>query len=174
MTALRILLLTMLLAATGCAHQRERGGLAMPAPDEASAASLLGTYLLALGWTVRLAEPAAVEASRRGELIRLEPLLDAAGLDRLIVSRTWPRDPGAGDEDLQAFALELNELLNVGQFRAEPAGLVLQASLPFLGNLDPGLLDAFIAFTAEVRLAVSQVQGERQLLAPVEDGAGSR
>lgn len=164
----------MLLAATGCAHQREPGGLAMPAPDEARAASLLGTYLLAKGWTVRLAEPTAVEASRQDESIRLEPLLDAAGLDRLIVSRTWPRDPAADDEDLRAFAAELNELLNVGQFRAEPAGLVLQGSLPFLGNLDAGLLDAFIAFTAEVRLAVSQVQGERPLLAPVEDGQGSR
>lgn len=174
MGALRFLGLIMLLAATGCAHQREPGGLAMPAPDEARAASLLGSYLLAQGWTVRLAEPAAVEASRAGELIRLEPLLDAAGVDRLIVSRTWPRDPAAGDEELRAFALELNELLNVGQFRAEPGGLVLQTALPFLGNLDPGLLDAFIAFTAEVRLAVTQVQGARQLLAPVEDGQGSR
>jgi len=174
MSVLRILVLIMLLAATGCAHQREPGGLAMPAPDEARAASLLAGYLLAQGWTVRLAEPAAVEASRGGELIRLEPQLDAVGLDRLIVSRTWPREPGTEDGALRAFALELNELLNVGQFRAEPAGLVLQASLPFLANLDPGLLDAFIAFTAEVRLAVSQVQGERQLLAPVEDGQGSR
>jgi hypothetical protein len=56
----------------------------------------------------------------------------------------------------------------------EPAGLVLQSSLPFLDALEPRLLDAFLAYTAEVRLAVLQVQGERRILAPVEGAGASR
>jgi len=168
------LLLTMLLvAATGCAVQRAPTGLAMPAPDEARAASVLAGYLLAQGWTVRLAD-ALVEASRGDERLQLEPQLDPLGLDRIVISRSWPRDPQADDAALRAFALELNETLNVGQFRAGPAGLVLQSSLPFLEVLEPRLLDAFLAYTAEVRLAVLQVQGERRILAPVEDAGASR
>lgn len=162
------------LAAAGCATPTPPAGLAMPAPDEAGAASLLAGYLLATGWTVRLADEALVVASRGDEAIRLEPVLDAAGLDRVIVARSWRRAPEVADEALQAFARELNEALNVGQFRAVDEGLVLQASLPFLENLDPRLLDAFLVFTAEVRFAVLQVQGERLLLAPVEGAAASR
>src|SRR5690606_15155126 len=109
-----LLLLTLVLAA-GCASPRPPAGLAMPAPDEAGAASLLAGYLLAQGWTVRLADAARVEASRGDEQLQLEPMLDAAGLDRIVVSRSWPRAPQASGEDLHAFALELNDTLNVGQ-----------------------------------------------------------
>ena len=170
----RILLLCAALAAAGCATPAPPAGLAMPAPDEARAASLLAGYLLATGWTVRLADEALVAASRGDEVIRLEPVLDAEGLDRVIVSRSWRRAEDATDDALQAFALELNEALNVGQFRAADEGLVLQASLPFLENLAPLLLDAFLVYMAEVRFAVLQVQGERRLLAPVEGAAASR
>jgi hypothetical protein len=168
------ILLALLVATAACATPRAPAGLAMPAPDEAYAASLLASYLLAQGWTVRLADSTLVEAHRNEEILRLEPLLEPQGLDRILVSRVWPRDPGAEDESLHAFALELNDALNVGQFRAIPAGLVFQASLPFLEELEPRLLDAFLAHTAEVRLAVLQVQADRRLLAPVEDGAASR
>lgn len=160
-------------ALAACAAPRAPEGLSMPAPDEPRAASLLAGYLLAHGWTVRLAEPTLVEATRGAETLRLEPLLDAGGLDRVLVSRAWPAAPDAAPEALQEFARELDEALNVGRFRAAPAALELQAALPFLGTLDPRLLDAFILFTADVRLAVLQVQGERRLLAPVEgDGPG--
>jgi hypothetical protein len=169
-----LLLTVLLVAATGCAAQRAPTGLAMPAPDEARAASLLAGYLLAQGWTVRLADEAVVEASRGAERLQLEPQLDPGALDRIVISRSWPRDPQADDATLRAFALELNDTLNVGQFRAEPAGLALQSSLPFLEVLEPRLLDAFLAYTAEVRLAVLQVQGERRILAPVEDAGASR
>lgn len=161
---------------TGCATPPSPApaGLAMPAQDEAGAAGLLAGYLLARGWTVRLADAVTVEASRGDELLRLEPQLDPVALDRIVLSRSWPRDPRAGDAALRAFALELNEALNVGQFRADDAGLVFQSSLPFLEALEPRLLEAFLAWTAEVRLAVLQVQGDRQLLAPVEDASASR
>ena len=169
-----LLLTVLLVAATGCAAPRAPAGLAMPAPDEARAASVLAGYLLAQGWTVRLAAESLVEATRGDERLQLEPQLDPLGLDRLVISRSWPRDPQADDAALRAFALELNEALNVGQFRAEPAGLVLQSSLPFLEALEPRLLDAFLAYTAEVRLAVLQVQGERRMIAPVEGVGASR
>jgi hypothetical protein len=169
-----VLLTLLLVAAAGCATQRAPAGLAMPASDEAGAAGLLAGYLLAYGWTVRLAGEGVVEAHRGDEQLRLEPVLDPLGLDRIILSRTWPRDPLADIEELQSFALELNETLNVGQFRADSTGLVLQSSLPFLVELEPRLLDAFLEFTSEVRFAVQQVQGERRLLAPVESGAASR
>lgn len=170
---LRLLLLTLVLFA-GCASPRPPAGLAMPAPDEAGAASLLAGYLLAQGWTVRLADATRVEATRGEEQLRLEPLLDAAGLDRIVVSRSWPRAPQVSDEDLHAFALELNDTLNVGQFRAEPTRLTCQVSLPFLEALEPRLLDAFLAYTADVRLAVLQVQAGRRLLEPVEGDGDSR
>lgn len=169
-----LLLALLLVAAAGCATPRAPAGLGMPATDEAGAASLLAGYLLAHGWTVRLADDAAVEASRGDERLRLAPLLDAEGLDRIVVTRTWPRAAQATDESLAAFAAELNEMLNVGQFRADDAGLAFQSSLPFLETLEPRLLDAFLAFTAEVRFAVLQVQADRLQLAPVEDDEASR
>jgi hypothetical protein len=172
----RVFILVALLACvgTGCATPRAPAGLAMPAQDEAGAAGLLAGYLLARGWTVRLADAVTVEASRGDELLRLEPQLDPVALDRIVVARTWPRDPRADDAALRAFALELNEALNVGQFRAAAAGLVFQSSLPFFDELESRLLEVFLAWTAEVRLAVLQVQGDRQLLAPVEAGVASR
>lgn len=166
--------LLLLAAAPGCATQRAATALSMPATDEASAASLLAGYMLARGWTVRLETPTRVDAFRDGERLGLEPLLDPAGLDRLVVARTWPVDPAATGDALAEFAAELNGLLNVGQFQASPEGLVLQSALPFLDELEPQLLEAFLAFTAEVRLAVLRVQGERLLLAPVEGDAASR
>jgi hypothetical protein len=175
MVRVMILLALPLSMAAGCAMPpRAPAGLAMPAGDEGYAASLLASYLLAQGWTVRLATPTLVAAYRNEESLELEPLLEPDGLDRIIVSRVWPRDPGAADESLHAFALELNDALNVGQFRAVPAGLSFQSSLPFLEELEPRLLDAFLAHTAEVRLAVLHVQANRRLLAPVEAGEPSR
>jgi len=174
MAGVRIPLLLMLLLAAGCATQRPPAGLAMPAPDEAGAAALLAGYLLAQGWTVRLVDEVAVDARRGAERLLLEPLLDPRGLDRVLVSRTWPRAAQVDDETLAGFARELNQSLNVGQFRVAPEGLVLQSSLGFLGTVDPRLLDAFLAFTADVRFAVLQVQGERTLLAPVESEQASR
>ena len=174
MGGVRVPVLLLLLVAAGCATQRPPAGLAMPAPDEAGAATLLAGYLLAQGWTVRLADEAAVDARRDAERLFLEPLLDARGLDRILVSRAWPRAAQVDDETLDAFARELNEALNVGQFRVAPEGLVLQSSLPFLDAVDPRLLNAFLAFTADVRFAVLQVQGERKLLAAVENGEAGR
>lgn len=174
MGRIRILLISTLLLAAGCATQRPPAGLAMPAPDEAGAATLLAGYLLAQGWTVRLADEAAVEARRDAEQLFLEPLLDPHGLDRIVVSRTWPRAAQVDDEALARFADELNGALNVGLFRSAREGLVFQSSLPFLDAVDPQLLNAFLAFTAEVRLAVLQVAGERTLLAPVESEQSSR
>jgi hypothetical protein len=169
-----LLLALLLIAAAGCATPRPPAGLAMPAPDEAGAASKLAGYLLAQGWTVSLAEDAVVEASRGDERLRLAPLLDERGLDRIIVARTWPRASQATDESLEAFAAELNHVLNVGQFRADAVGLTFQSSLPFLETLEPRLLDAYLAYTAEVRYAVLQVQADRPLLAPVEGDEASR
>jgi hypothetical protein len=174
MTRPSLLLVLLCVAVGGCAAPRAPLGLEMSAPDEARAASLLGGYLLAQGWTVRLGEPALVEATRGDERLHVEPLLDARGLDRLLVSRLWPAAPAATPEALQAFALELNETLNVGQWRAGSGLLEFQSSLPFLDILAPELLDAFLAFTAEVRLAALRIQGERTLLAPVEDAGSTR
>jgi hypothetical protein len=157
----------------GCAAPRAPVGLAMPAPDEEGAGALLGGFLLGLGWTVTLEGP-RVAASLGQERLRLEPVLDPSGLDRILVARTWPRAPGAGEAELAAFARELNDALNVGQFFADSEGLVFQASLPFLEELDPQLFVEFLRFTGDVRLAVLQVQGERALLAPVEGQQASR
>lgn len=146
----------------------------MPADDETEAAYLLAGYLMGRGWTVRLAEQAEIEASRDSESLRLVPLLDPQGLDRILLSRHWPAADGADDEDLAAFAAELNHTLNVGLFSPQEKSLGFEASLAFLDLLQPQLLDAFLAFTAEVRQAVLQVQGERRLLAPVEGEMMSR
>lgn len=146
----------------------------MSAADEAHAASVLAGLLLGQGWTVRLEDETRVDAERRGERLNLEPILDPAGLDRILVTRRWARAPGASGEALRDFALELNETLNVGQFHAFGEDLAFQSSLPFIDSLDPRLLSAYLAFTADVRLAVLQVQGERELLVPVEGEQGSR
>lgn len=146
----------------------------MPAPHEAQAANLLAGYLLARGWTVNVSGETLVTAERGPERVQLEPLLDPAGLDRVVAWRSWPAAPGAAPAALEAFALELNATLNVGQFEAAPGELRLLSSLAFLDVLEPQLLDAFLEFTAQVRLAVERVQGERQLLAPVEGEVPSR
>jgi hypothetical protein len=168
------LLVVLLLVASGCAAPRSGPMLAMTGQDEAGAAHLLAGYLLARGWTVRLADETLVEASRGEQQLRLEALLDPGGLDRVVVERRWIAAAAADLPSLEALAVELNDRLNVGQFRAEPGALALQASLPFIRDLEPRLLDAFIAFTADVRLAVLQVQGERELLATVEEDVASR
>jgi hypothetical protein len=172
----RATILLVVLAVAGCAAPPRApapAGFAMPASDETGAGATLAGFLLAQGWTVRL-EESRVEATRAEERLLLEPLLDATGLDRIIVARTWPRAAAVDDEALASFARELTETLNVGQFFVAPAGLVLQTALPFLEELDPRLLNEFLAFTADVRLAVLQVQGERALLAPVEDPQANR
>lgn len=171
MSSMRILVLAALFGLAACASPPPPApaGLNMPAPDEAGAASLLAGYLLARGWTVRLPGEGLVEAEQAGERVVLEPMLDPAGVDRLLVTRTWAAASSAGTPELEALALRLNAALNVGQFRAVPGGLAFQSSLPFLGTLDPRLLDAFLQFGAEVRLAVLMVEGAAELLAPVED-----
>jgi hypothetical protein len=174
MAGMRILFVLWLAMAAGCATQPRTAGLAMSADDEAAAAYLLAGYMMGRGWTVRLAEQAEIEAGRDSDSLRLVPLLDPQGLDRILVSRHWPAADGADVEDLAAFAAELNNTLNVGLFSPLEEGLAFEASLAFLDVLDPQLLDAFVAFTAEVRQAVLQVQGERRLLAPVEGEAFSR
>jgi hypothetical protein len=186
MKRIRVLAVCALVAGSGCASARgpgvpvpaapapSGGTLVMPATDEPGAAVLLAAYLLGRGWTVRLADATLVEARRGDERVTLEPLLDPAGLDRLVISRSWPPATPADPGPLAEFALELNEILNVGQFRAASEGLVFQASLPFLDALEPLLLDAFLAYTGEVKEAVLRVQGDRELLAPVESGSGSR
>ena len=174
MPPLRVLLLLPCLGLAACAATPAPQGLAMPAPHEARAASLLAGYLLGRGWTVALAEDTVVVAARGAERLELEPLLDATGLDRIIVWRSWPAMPGADPAALEALALELNATLNVGQFQATAGKLRFQSALPFLAELEPRLLDAYLEHTARVRLAVLRVQGERQLLAPVEgDPSGS-
>jgi hypothetical protein len=174
MPPVRSLLLLACLGLTACAASRAPQGLVMPAPHEARAASLLAGYLLGRGWTVALAEDAVVVAARGPERIELQPLLDAAGLDRIIVWRSWPAAPGATPAMLEALALELNATLNVGLFQAAAGELRFQSSLPFLDALEPRLLDAYLEHTAQVRLAVLRVQGERQLLAPVEGDPAAR
>lgn len=170
MGSMRFLVLSALLGLAACATPPPPapGGLHMPAPDEAGAASLLAGYLLARGWTVRLAGEGLVEAVQGGERVELEPMLDPVGMDRILVTRTWASSATAGAAELEALALRLNAALNVGQFHAVPGGLAFQSSLPFLGTLDPRLLEAFLQFGAEVRLAVLRVEGAAELLAPVE------
>ncbi len=73
-----------------------------------------------------------------------------------------------------ALALELNATLNVGQFQAADGELRFQSALPFLEALEPRLLDAYLEHTAQVRLAVLRVQGDRQLLAAVEGDPAPR
>lgn len=174
MSAFRACLLLACCALAACATPRAPAGLAMPGAQEAPAAALLAAYLVGRGWTVNVSDDTLVVAQRGGERVELEPLLDPAGLDRVMVWRSWPAAAGVGQAELEAFALELNATLNVGLFQAAPGELRGLFSLPFLDALEPQLLDAFLAFTGEVRLAVEQVQGERALLVPVEGAAPSR
>lgn len=174
MPAFRLLLFLACCGLAACAAPRAPQGLAMPAPHEAQAANLLAGYLLGRGWQVKVTDETLVTAERGAERLQLEPLLDPTGLDRVMVWRSWPAAPGADPAALEAFALELNQALNVGQFQAGPGNLRLLSSLAFLDALDPLLLEAFLEFTAQVRLAVEQVEGERNLLAPVEGAGPSR
>ncbi|NGP52602.1 hypothetical protein [Thioalkalivibrio sp. XN8] len=174
MPAFRVLLLLACCGLAACAAPRAPQGLVMPAPQEAQAANLLAGYLLGRGWQVHVTDETLVTAERGPERLQLEPLLDPAGLDRVMVWRSWPAAPGADAAALEDFALELNQVLNVGQFQAGSGDLRLLSSLAFLDALDPQLLEAFLEFTAQVRLAVEQVEGERNLLAPVEGGGSSR
>jgi hypothetical protein len=174
MGSLRCFTVFALALGAGCASVPPPAGLAMPAPDEAGAASRLGGYMMARGWTVQLAGDAAVDASRAGERLTLEPLLDPQGVDRILVTRHWLAAAEAGAEALEAFAGELNAELNVGLFAAGEDGLRLETSLYFLEVLDPRLFDAFLAFASDIELAVLQVQGERRLLALVEGGPAGR
>ena len=148
--------------------------LEMPGTDVARAAALLGAYLVARGYTVRLEGEAVVAApGADGPAFTLEVLLDPVGLDRLVLSRSYAVKEGVDPGLVPAFASELNGALNVGVFSAYPPGVLFQASLPFIDDLDPVLLDAFIEFTAEVETAVRQVEAGRGLLVEVEGGGGS-
>ena len=148
--------------------------LQMPGTEAGQAATLLGAYLVARGYTVRLEGDAAVVArDEDGREFTLQVLLDPTGLDRLVLSRTFPVREGVDPGLVPDFASELNAALNVGVFSAYPPGILFQASLPFLDDLDPALLDAFIEFTAEVEFAVRQVEAGRGLLVEVEGGVGS-
>lgn len=146
----------------------------MPGAQEAPAATLLAAYLVGRGWAVEVSDGTLVTAQRGAERVQLEPLLDPAGLDRVMVWRSWPAAAGVEPAALEAFAVELDATLNVGQFQAAAGELRCLSSLAFLDVLQPELLDAFLEFTGQVRLAVDQVQGERRLLAPVEGAIPSR
>jgi hypothetical protein len=149
-------------------------GLEMAGADEQGAATLLAAYLVARGYTVRLAGTAVVEAeSADGDAFSLQVLLDPEGLDRLVLSRVYPAKEGADPGAVSAFAAELNSMLNVGVFSAYPPGIRFDSPLPFLDTLDPNLLEAFIAFTARVALAVRRVEAGRDLLVEVEGAGGS-
>lgn len=174
MSAFRACFLLACCALAACATPRAPAGLAMPGTQEGPAATLLAAYLVGRGWTVNVSDGTLVTAERGAEQVRLEPLLDPAGLDRLMVWRSWPAAAGVEQAELEAFALELNATLNVGQFEAVPGQILYLSSLPFLDVLQPELLDEFLAFTGQVRLALDQVQGERRLLAPVESAAPNR
>lgn len=146
----------------------------MPGAQEAPAATLLAAYLVGRGWAVEVSDGTLVTAQRGAERVQLEPLLDPAGLDRVMVWRSWPAAAGVEPAALEAFAVELDATLNVGQFQAAAGELRCLSSLAFLDVLQPELLDAFLEFTGQVRLAVDHVQGERRLLAPVEGAIPSR
>ena len=149
--------------------------LEMRGSDETQAATLLGAYLVARGYTVRLAGEASVEASDpEGSSFMIEVLLDPSGLDRLLISRHYVVREGIDPGRIGAFAAELNGLLNVGVFSAYPPGILYESALPFVDTVDPLVLDAFIEFTRDVEIAVRRVEAGRGLLVEVESVTGSR
>lgn len=150
-------------------------GLDLRGTDEGRAATVLASYLVARGYTVRLAGDASVEATdAAGGTFLLEVLLDPAGLDRLVLGRRYAAREGADPAGIRALAGELNAALNVGVFSAYPPGILFQSHLPFVDVLDPGVLDAFVAFTRDVGLAVARVEAGRGLLVELEGPGTSR
>lgn len=175
MRATLLVWIVMCAALGGCATaSRPAPGLSMPGQDEAASAALLGSYLLARGWAVRIADPGVVEATRAGERVKLRLLLADAGLDRLVVGRVYPAGRGASPAALAGLAEALNESLNVGTFSVVDEGVLFESSLAFIDELDPVLLDAFLDFGADVRLAVARVDAGHEALAPVEGAAAGR
>lgn len=172
----RLLVWALACAALGAcaAAPRPVAGLSMPGQDERAAAGLLGSYLLARGWTVRIADTGVVEATRGAERAELRLLLADTGLDRLIAGHVYTASEGASPADLAGLARSLNETLNVGTFSVVEDGVLFESSLPFLDELDPLLLDAFLDYGADVRLAVTRVDERHRLLAPVEGPAAGR
>lgn len=143
--------------------------------DESGAGVLLGSYLLARGYAVEPLAPGSLAATAPdGDAFSLQIQLDATGLDRLLLSRVYPVREGLDPGVVERFAGELNAMLNVGVFSAYPPGVRLLSPLPFVDTLEPGLLDAFIAFTGEVSAAVERVEDGRPILSTLEAPGASR
>jgi hypothetical protein len=171
---LLIILSAALLASCATVRPEASGppGIALDG-DAAAARAVLGAWLLGEGWTVRFDHADGLEAERGGEAIVLTPLLDDAGLDRLLLTRRYALAGGGASGVAEDFADELNRRLNVGQFSVQDGSLALLADLPFVDRVEGEVLAAFIAFTGEVREAVDIVEDGRGLLAPVEGAPGA-
>jgi hypothetical protein len=137
--------------------------------SDESAVEPLARFLLGHGYRVRVAGPLTVEAGTETLQASISPVLQSEGLDRLVVTRRFPAQPGVTSADLSAFAAELNENLNVGVFVADTGALVFQSHATFYEVISEAEISAFLAWTGQVELAVARVEGDRTLLVWTEE-----
>ncbi len=145
------------------------GVLDLSGLSDESAVEPLARFLLGHGYRVRVAGPLTVEAGTDTLQASISPVLQSEGLDRLVVTRRFPAQPGVTSADLSAFAAELNENLNVGVFVADTGALVFQSHATFYEVISEAEISAFLAWTGQVELAVARVEGDRTLLVWTEE-----
>lgn len=129
----------------------------------------LARFLLGHGYRVRVAGPLNVEVGTETMQASISPVLQPEGLDRLVVTRRFPAQPGVSSATLSAFAVELNENLNVGVFVADAGALVFQSHATFYEVISEAEIGAFLAWTGQVELALARVEGDRTLLVWTEE-----
>lgn len=157
----RLLVIFVALALAGCASVQGRdAGREVSGSDDRAAADSIRELLATAGVAVEQAsDGVSVFVYRRGMATLLTPIVQTAGLDRIVSTRRYAPAPGHSDEDLAALALALNDTLNVGVFSVEGGALVFQSQMTFLDRVDSQELVAFLGWLDAAELAMARVDG---------------
>lgn len=160
----------MLLSACATAPPEAPSGvLDLSGVSDEAAVPVLAEFLLARGYRVRLVDELTFEAGTDTVTARCSPVLQPAGLDRLVMTRRFPARPDVRPAQLEAFAAELNASLNVGVFVAETGTVLFQSHMTFMDFVSEAEIGAFLAWTGQVELAMSRVEAGRGLLVPTAE-----
>lgn len=151
---------------TGCANLgTEQAAITLTGSDDEAAATAVRALLADAGQPVEpAASPASLFVYRQGRATLLSPVLQAQGLDRIIAARSYAPAAGVGEAQLEALALELNQMLNVAGFKVSGAALVMEANLTFVDRLTLDELLGFLDWLDTIELAIRRVDEERRAL----------
>lgn len=137
--------------------------LVLDGTDDAVATESLASWLAENGFLVEY-DRIVLTVYRDGRQTRMSPVLEAGGLDRIIISRRYPVAPGTDAARLTALMLELNAALNVGVFAVDDGQLLFEGNLTFVDRLAFAEVDAYLRWLDTVEAAIRRVEGETPAL----------